>query len=129
MRISIHDNHQMKLHLGLKFHKNPSYFVVCPGLSFYIKLVITIPQGYWYCNIISETKPTVIPKVILAFEIDGISRNFGISFKGSRIDFQAQIPCIASSSRLDQIFFYSKYQGAWFVFTHYDSFKNTRYPH
>lgn len=113
----------MKLHLGLKFHKNPSYFVACPSLSFYIKLVITIPQGYWYCNIISETKSTVIPKAILALEIDGIS------FKGSRIDFQAQIPCIASSSRLDQIFFHSKYQDAWFVFTHYDSFKNTRYPH
>ena len=121
MRMSINDKHRVKLHFGLKFHKSQSSFVVCLILLFYMKLVLTIPQGNWYCNIIFETKLTVIPKTTLALEIAGISRNFETSLKDSRVDFHTQIPRITSSSKSDQIFFHSKYQDARFAFTNYDS--------
>ena len=119
--MSINDKHEMKLHLGLKFHKNPSSFVVSLRIPFYMKLVLTIPQGNWYYNIIFETKLIVNPKDILVLEFAGISRNFGTSLNGSRTDFREQIPRITSSFKSKPLFFHSKYQNARFVFTHYDS--------
>ena len=63
----------------------------------YLKLILTIPQGNWYNNIIFETKPTVNPKTTLALEIAEISRNYETSVKEYRIDFNAQIQRITSS--------------------------------